>query len=287
MMIIVNERVVLLGTFRCGLLCRLGSDKRRCRSNVRDPACQISVWTWVHVNSCFWALLLLLLANLDRGRRNSSDQGILADASGFCYFENLRSLTLYWDNSNIQFLIHTVPVTYLHLALRSVDHYLRKGGLTGMVQANQASHPTSRGLPWTLHETFTTDTGDYPARIPLDSNVHDSSWFIMILSRIEQYTVYTGLYSIQDVDSLWFPGGFAFHSPRSPQGIAMSPSAAGSPGAPRPSVSHWAASWQHGFRLGTRKLAPVGYNYIINILYDILYDIYYIIIIHIKYNYQY
>lgn len=44
------------------------------------------------------------------------------------------------------------------------------------------------------------------------------------------------------VDSLWFPGGFAFHSPQSPQGIAMSPSAAGSPGAPRPSVSHWAAS---------------------------------------------
>ena len=182
----------------------------------------------------------------------------------------------------IQFLLHI----FIWLSDQLIITW-GTGGLTGMVQANQASHPTSRGLPWTLHETFTTDTGDYPARIPLDSNVHDSSWFIMILSRIEQYTVYTGLYSIQDVDSLWFPGGFAFHSPRSPQGIAMSPSAAGSPGAPRPSVSHWAASWQHGFRLGTRKLAPVGYNYIINILYDILYDIYYIIIIHIKYNYQY
>ena len=160
-----------------------------------------------------------------------------------------------------------------------------------MVQANQASHPTSRGLPWTLHETFTTHTGDYPARIPLDSNVHDSSW-LMILSRIEQYTVYTCLYSIYkmlipygfcnsithmelipyyfpmvSVDSLWFPGGFKHFTtiPIKSQGIAMSPGAASSPGAPRPSVSHWAASWQHGFRLGTRKLAPVGLGIVIYI----------------------
>ena len=73
-----------------------------------------------------------------------------------------------------QFLLHHPPGT---------------GGLTGMVQANQA---------WRLNFARKPTKNWGLAPIPRDSNVHDSSWFIMIhqnsswfimiLSRIEEYT---------------------------------------------------------------------------------------------------
>ena len=201
MMIIVNERVVLLGTFRCGLLCRLGSDKRRCRSNVRDPACQISVehgCTWTVVFGHYYTTI---------GKFGPWKKEFLRSRN----FSGCIRILLLWKSEISDFVLrqfqHSVPDTYSSCYISSFGSQISWSlpeEPVGSQEWCRPIRPLIRQVEVALN--FARNLHNRYGRLPSpDTPWFQRAWFIMIHNDSQQNRTIYSLYRSIQYTRCWFP----------------------------------------------------------------------------------